>query len=104
MLKNPLCNAGDTGLIPGWGTKILLAVEYLSPHATARVQASQRKIRLTQQRSQVLQLSPDISTWCSAVTWMGRKSRTVGTYGYVYLSHFATQHKLIQHCKAAILQ
>ena len=22
MVKNPLCKAGDVGLIPGWGTKM----------------------------------------------------------------------------------
>ena len=104
VLKNAPYNAGDTGSIPGWGTNILLAAEYLSPHATARVHASQRKISLTQQRPHVLQLSLDISTWCSVVTWMGRKSRTVGIYVYVYLNHFAAQHKLTQHCKATILQ
>ena len=31
MVKNLPCNAGDAGLIPGWGTKIPHAVEQLSP-------------------------------------------------------------------------
>ena len=34
MVKNPLCNAGDVGLIPGRGTKIPSAVEQLSPYTT----------------------------------------------------------------------
>ena len=33
LVKNPLCSAGDMGLIPGWGTKI--------PHATAETRCSQ---------------------------------------------------------------
>ena len=28
VIKNPPSNAGDTGLMPGWGTKIPYAVEY----------------------------------------------------------------------------
>ena len=31
VVKNPPCNAGDVGLIPGQGTKIPHAVEQLSP-------------------------------------------------------------------------
>ena len=31
VVKNLPCNAEDTGLIPGWGTKILHAAEHLSP-------------------------------------------------------------------------
>ena len=34
VVKNPSCNAGDTGSIPGWGTKIPHAVGQLSPRAT----------------------------------------------------------------------
>ena len=34
VVKNPPCNAGDTGLIPGWGTKIPYATEQLSPRTT----------------------------------------------------------------------
>ena len=33
MVKNPPCNAGDAGSIPGWGTKIPHAVGQLSPRA-----------------------------------------------------------------------
>ena len=35
-LKNQPCNAGDMGLIPGWGTKIPHAAEQLSLHSTTR--------------------------------------------------------------------
>ena len=34
MVKNPPCNAGDAGSIPGQGTKIPRAVGQLSPCAT----------------------------------------------------------------------
>ena len=37
MVKNLLCNAGDTGLIPGRGTKIPHAVRQLSPHSTMKI-------------------------------------------------------------------
>ena len=33
VVKNPSCNAGDAGSIPGWGTKILHAAGQLSPSA-----------------------------------------------------------------------
>ena len=33
MVKNPPCNAGDSGSIPGQGTKIPHAVGQLSPWA-----------------------------------------------------------------------
>ena len=33
VVKNPSCNAGDAGLIPGRGTKIPHAAGQLSPHA-----------------------------------------------------------------------
>ena len=35
---------------------------------------------------------------------MGRESKKEGIYVYVPLIHFAVQHKLTQHCKAAIFQ
>ena len=35
VVKNPPCKAGDSGLIPAWGTRILHAVEQLSPCDTA---------------------------------------------------------------------
>ena len=31
-----ICNAGDAGLTPGWGTKIPHAMEQLSSNATTR--------------------------------------------------------------------
>ena len=34
MVENLPCSAGDTGLIPGWGTKIPRAEEQLSPCTT----------------------------------------------------------------------
>ena len=34
VVKNPPSNAGDTGSIPGWGTKIPHDTGQLSPHAT----------------------------------------------------------------------
>ena len=36
MIKNPPCNAGDVGSIPGWGTKMPHAAEKLSLRATTR--------------------------------------------------------------------
>ena len=36
VVKNPSCNAGDAGLIPDWGTKILHGLRQLSSCATAR--------------------------------------------------------------------
>ena len=36
VVKNLPCNAGEVGLIPGWGTKIPHATEQLRPCATAR--------------------------------------------------------------------
>ena len=41
MVKNLPCNAGDTGLIPGWGTKVPYAEEQLIPSATPTEPASQ---------------------------------------------------------------
>ena len=35
MVKNPPCNAGNMGLIPGQGTKVPHAVEQLGTCATA---------------------------------------------------------------------
>ena len=34
VIKNLPCNAGDVGLIPGWGTRIPRAMEQLSPRAS----------------------------------------------------------------------
>ena len=58
VVKNPSCNTGDVGLIPGWGTKIPHATEQLNlciitrepvcpqekiPHAATQTQCSQIK-------------------------------------------------------------
>ena len=45
VVKNLPCNAGDTGLIPGRGTKILHAVEKPGPCATTKTQHSQVKFK-----------------------------------------------------------
>ena len=37
VIKNPACNAGDTGSIPVWGTKIPHATEQLSLLATTEL-------------------------------------------------------------------
>lgn len=34
VVKNLSCNAGDTGWIPGWGTRTPHTVEQLNVHAT----------------------------------------------------------------------
>ena len=39
MVKNLPCDAEDAGLTPGQGTKILHAVEQLSPHTITTVPA-----------------------------------------------------------------
>lgn len=36
VLRIHLCNGGDTGSIPGQGTKILYAMEQISLHGTAK--------------------------------------------------------------------
>ena len=53
VVKNPPCNAGDSGSIPGGGTKIPHAAEQLSPWATPR------KTSRCNGRSCVPQLRPD---------------------------------------------
>ena len=66
MVKNPPCNAGNTGSIPDWGTKIPHAAEQLSPHtttfeptATSRDCVVQLKIPNDTMRIQVLHLRPN---------------------------------------------
>ena len=64
VVKNPPCNAGDVGLIPGWGTMIPHTIEQLNlwtttrepvcpnekiPHAATKTQCSQ--IRQTKEDS-----------------------------------------------------
>ena len=43
VVKNLPCNAGDTGSIPGPGTKIPDASGQLNSHATTKTQHSQNK-------------------------------------------------------------
>ena len=43
VVKNLPCKAGDTGSIPGWGTKIPHAEEQLTPHATTRESVSPKE-------------------------------------------------------------
>ena len=50
VVKNLPCNAGDTGLIPGWGTKIPHATEQLSLCATNQCSI---------ERSCMMQLRPE---------------------------------------------
>ena len=45
VVKNPLCNAGDVGLIPGRRTKLPRAAEQRIPRATARESVPQGKTR-----------------------------------------------------------
>ena len=52
MVKNPLCNAGDRGSIPGQGIEIPHATEQLSPRATAREFVLQQKIPRATTRTQ----------------------------------------------------
>ena len=43
-MKNPPCNAGDTGLLPGWGTKI--------PHVTGHGQKLKKKKKKLRSRGE----------------------------------------------------
>ena len=52
VVKNSLCNAGDTGSIPGWGTTILHAVEQLGAHTTTRESSHCKEKSCTQQLMQ----------------------------------------------------
>ena len=53
LLRNPPCNAGDMGLIPGGETKIPLATQQLSPCTTTRESVRCNK------RSHMMQLRPE---------------------------------------------
>ena len=54
VVKNPPSNAGDTGVIPGRGTKIPHAVGQLSLHTRSRAQVPQRESpRATNYRAHV---------------------------------------------------
>ena len=63
MVKNPPTNAGDTGSIPGQGTKIPHAPEQLGPRTStaelAPMPVSCKILHETQQRSCMPQLRPD---------------------------------------------
>ena len=60
VVKNSPCNAGDKGLIPGWGTKIPHIVEPVSPSApTPEPTHHNKPSQVTQQRSHGPQLRPD---------------------------------------------
>ena len=50
VIKNLLCNARDVGLIPGQGTKILHAMEQLSPCVATRAKCSQINKHLKNKR------------------------------------------------------
>ena len=74
MVKNPPCNAGDTGSIPGWGTKIPHATEQLSTCTTSRelVRCDERSYK-TCQSSLRSQLRPDTAKqkWgCRGGVWV----------------------------------
>ena len=43
MVKNPPCNVGEVGSIPGWGTKIPQAVGQLSPDTTSKDPTGHKK-------------------------------------------------------------
>ena len=53
MVENPPCNAGDSGSIPGQGTKISHATEHLGPHTTTKESTGRNE------RSHVQRLRPD---------------------------------------------
>ena len=50
VVKNPPPNAGDTGSIRGWGTKIPHATGLISLHATATVFMNLRACALQQEK------------------------------------------------------
>ena len=51
VVENPPCNEGDSGSIPGQGTKIPHALEQLNPHAATKTQLGQiNKIKKTRQQ------------------------------------------------------
>ena len=60
VVKYPPCDAGDTGSIPGWGTKIPHAWGQLNPPATTTEPVCHSSSLVSHnERSQVLQLRPD---------------------------------------------
>ena len=57
-VKNPPCNVGDMGSIPGGGTEIPRAMGPLSLHATTGPSHHNKGSRVMQQRSYRLELRP----------------------------------------------
>ena len=58
-VKNLPCNAGDTGSIPGWETKVPYGAGQLCPCAATREASALQQAAHTPQRVLMLQLSPD---------------------------------------------
>jgi len=56
VVKNPPCSGGDSGLIPGWGTKIPHAGQQLNPSTPTTESA------YCSERSCMMQLRPDAAT------------------------------------------
>ena len=65
IVKNPPSNAGDTGLIPGQGTKIPHAVGQLSPRMTTTEPASSRARAPQPENSRAATTKPAHSGACA---------------------------------------
>ena len=52
MVKNPPCNAGEVGSIPGWSRMILHALEQLSLHAATAEALGLRAGQLEKSRNE----------------------------------------------------
>ena len=60
VVRNPPCNAEDSGSIPGWGTKFPRATEQLSPCATTgEPTGHSERCHMMQWKFRVPQLRPD---------------------------------------------
>ena len=79
LIKNLPCNAGDMGLIPGWGTKIPHASGQLSSRTTTR-QPQQNKAVAKTRKAHVQQWEVHVPQW-SACTLQLRPS-TVKIRGF----------------------
>ena len=63
MVKNPPCNAGESGSIPGWGTKIPHAEGQLSQTATTTEAAHHNSESVCRnERSHTTQRDPSVAT------------------------------------------
>ena len=63
MVKNPPCNAGESGSIPGWGTKIPHAEGQLSQTATTMEAAHHNSESVCHnERSHTTQRDPSVAT------------------------------------------